>query len=160
MPETLSFDERALFQVCTEIETLAAELYTLFAMAHAGDSAMLQLWRKTASEEMNHAQQFELALRLRQAIVSEVRVAVEEAAEIRERLRSTIASARKAPLGIVDALKLAVDLEGRLAEFHMVQAVAFKDPQNTKLFRALQAADKAHVESLDVELKRRGAATP
>lgn len=58
----ITFPEQKLLEKCWKIELLCKELYEYFAELYCDDMEAVQLWRKTAIEEQNHADQFTLAL--------------------------------------------------------------------------------------------------
>jgi len=59
----LNRGELRILDICRDIELLNEQLYRHFAVLFSDDRELKALWTKTANEEANHAQQFELAIR-------------------------------------------------------------------------------------------------
>lgn len=140
-------DARRALQLCAEMEREMGELYRDFAAAHARDPGLAQLWMKTAREEDNHANQFELALRYGEEL-GKVLVSADTVAALVETVREERCRHTGNPPSPTDALRAAVDLEDRFAHFHMSTITAFRSPNLRKLFEAMMAADREHSDAL------------
>jgi rubrerythrin len=153
--EQLTAEQRRRLEACLRLETIAAETYFALADAHGNDPEISALWRKTAGEEINHAEQFKLALRLREGLVREMRAEEPDVQEALELARAFLERVRTDPPGIVEALKTAVQLEVRFADLHADEAVGFRKGSQRRLFRAMREADDDHVQRLRAALHKR-----
>lgn len=142
-----------LLERCRRVETTMAATYWFLSDLHTTIPEMTALWRKTAGEEENHARQFEFALKFPNLIADTVvkaedvdRLLLEVAA-----LDSAVRTAKPAP---ADALRRCIDLERRLADYHMNAVGVFHDPHMQKLFEAMMAVDREHVQALVEVLDR------
>jgi rubrerythrin len=123
-------------------------LYHYYSELYLEDREISLLWKKTAMEEENHKQQFELAYRLRDEIDMELEADMEVVVGINRKLTNLLEHVRQSPPDIITALSKAIDLEQRLAGLHMENSVIFKDKAIQKLFQALSEYDQDHVKSL------------
>ena len=147
-------DARRALKLCAEMEREMGALYRDLAAAHAEDPELAQLWFKTAREEDNHARQFELAL-LYDEKLGTVLVTSETAKAlvgVVPEMRWRLAEGQTSP---VKALRTAIELEERFADFHMTTVTTFGTPGLRKLFEAMMAADRDHVAALRAELAGR-----
>jgi len=142
---------KALLECCRDIEILCSRLYVLFAEAHKADAEAHELWRKTAKEEDNHADQLRLALKLEGAL-NGAQVSIEEARAVRDEMKHLVADVRKKTPSIPEALRMAIDLEKKLAAFHVSQAAVFGSGAQKALFEAMMRANDGHVTALEVAL--------
>lgn len=62
---TMTMEEVRILDICRDIELLNEQLYRYFADLFQENEEIATLWRKTANEEANHAQLFELAIRIK-----------------------------------------------------------------------------------------------
>lgn len=138
-----------VLECCRDIESNCAKLYGKFAELFREDRELSSLWRKTAAEEENHARQFMLAINLRNLqMISEVKTDV---AEVEKMLRETelildgVGAFRPSA---VDAILSAIELEEKLAKFHMDTMATFTDESFRKLYSAMMKDDLDHVKSL------------
>jgi len=155
IPPDSQSDPRTILGACQMIENLCARLYSEFARAHAADFEAHFVWNKTAEEELNHAQQIAMALRLSHGKGLEPNVDLGRAHATIAMLRSSLRAARAKPPSVVDALRTALTFEEHLSQFHLEEATVIDDPAMKALFRAMQAADRQHVEMLRALLSRR-----
>ena len=130
-----------------------AATYWFLAELHAGIPEMAALWRKTAGEEENHARQFEFALKFSSLLADPV-VKAEDMSRWLKEVLDLDAAVRAAKPVATDALRRCIDLERRLADYHMNSIGIFHDPQMRKLFEAMMAADREHVQTLVEALDR------
>lgn len=135
-------------------ELKCAELYHHFERLFAGEKWFSELWKKTALEEENHAQQFDLALRLKGVGMERVKTDVVRATANLQKLEAFVEKVLVLKPSSESALELAIRLEEQLAVVHMASIVAFKDPELKRLFDALLANDRDHVSALGAALNR------
>lgn len=145
---TMSFSEEKLLEKCREIELLCKELYEYFITLYADNEEAVQLWRKTANEEQNHADQFSFALKLRKDLPCIVTVNPKKIESIISQLKIVIEKVRKTPPTFKDALSSAIKMENYLAEFHLGCVVLFEDQSYKNMFNAMMACDQGHIASL------------
>lgn len=137
-----------MLEKCCEIELLCKELYDYFAELYADNEDAVHMWRKTASEEQNHADQFSLALKLKKGLACLVTVDLTRVEWILSQLRSVIEKVKINPPSFEDALNSAIKLENYLAEFHLGCIVVFEDNSYKAMFNAMMASDQEHIASL------------
>jgi len=85
----MSVDMMALLGKCAEIELKSMELYDLYADSFEHDVDVARMWRKVAREEENHANQFRLAVKMRDGAIGAVTV---EPAKVESVLRAVQSS--------------------------------------------------------------------
>lgn len=68
----MSVDMMAVLDKCAEVELKSMELYDLYADCFEHDVAVARMWRRVAREEENHANQFRLALKMREGAIKEI----------------------------------------------------------------------------------------
>ncbi len=141
------------FQLCADIEGAMAELYVFFAEAYRDVPGMEALFQKTAAEELNHANQFQMAIRHFTPHVSGLNQSVECAERHLELARSILRNVRTSVPRVEEALRRSINMEETFGHFHMDTAVKFDDENCTKMFKALMAADVGHKECLEMALK-------
>jgi len=145
---TLTFSDEAFLLKCREIELLSKDLYEFFAELYADNEEAVHLWRKTAEEEQGHAEQFTMALMLRDGISAQMNVDPGRVESILSQLRTVMEKVKIDPPELKDALLSCIKLEKYLAEFHLVCVVIFEDNSCKNLFNALMASDQGHIEAL------------
>lgn len=147
-PSNWNDDPQNVLSACVLIERLCAQLYLTFAEAHRSDQAIYALWKKTADEESNHAEQIAMALRMRKGLVASTRTDMQKANEAVAFVRTVLRNAVAKPPSILEALRLALQVETRLGAFHLDEVAVFAEPSMKSLFRAMQSADRMHVQSI------------
>jgi len=152
----LTLSDEGLLLKCREIELLSKGLYEYFAELYAGNEEAVQLWRKTADEEQGHAEQFTMALMMREGISFKLTVDPEQVESILSQLRTVMEKVRVDPPDLKDALLSCINLEKYLAEFHLVCVAAFEDQGCKNMFNALMASDQGHIESLQAAYVKLG----
>lgn len=152
----MALDVRSLIDSCALLEEKVAQLYYLFASLFSDMPELAELWRKTAEEEENHMRQFQLAARLARSIAplslvneSAVRNAIDTVTMLADKIKQN-------PPGWQGALKFAIDLEEKLAQFHMDTAAVYTDDSLNTLFKAMMTNDEHHVQSLRNFLEHSG----
>jgi len=146
--KAMTLSEQILLEKCREIELLCKELYEYFALIYADNEDAVRLWRKTAMEEQNHADQFTLALKLRKDLPCTVLTDSARVESILSQLRIVIAKVKAEPPSLVDALNSAIKLEKHLSEFHIDCVARFENESYRKMFNAMMSSDNEHIESL------------
>jgi hypothetical protein len=135
MTET-SADADHLLEVCRRIEFTLASLYRFLSDLYADTRDI-----------------FELALKLPNLILHPT-VDVGAADRLLKDVLDCDAKVRQTLPRPADALRSAVEMETRLAAYHMDSIGDFRHPQAQEMFKAMMAADKQHVETLTVALVR------
>lgn len=148
-------DPQKVLSACVLIERLCAQIYLALAEAHSAEPELYALWKKTADEETNHAEQIGMALRVRKGLVVDTRIDMDKVDQAVALVRTTLRDVVAHPPSAVEGLRLALSIESRLADFHLDEVAVFAEPSMKSLFRAMQAADRQHVESIRAALLRR-----
>ena len=146
-----------LLRTSALIEGKVAELYRFFGALFKEDAQFASLWEKTAGEEDNHKYQFQLAARTE---TDDLRATIDKnlADQVLAKLTTLLQSLQKRPSNAVQALRLAIQLEEQIIQFHMDKMVVFQDRSLENLYRAMMASDRNHVEMLrDCLAKQKGA---
>ncbi len=147
-------DVLRILEICREIEECIAELYHYYADIFSDTPDISKLWEKTAREEENHANQFTLAITIyRQGIIQSVNTDLHFAENILDKLKSIYSTVKQSSPTIADALRSAIKLEERLAEYHMSSLAHFQDESYRKLFEAMMKNDQNHIVSLERAFK-------
>lgn len=144
-------DADHLLEVCRRIEFTLASLYRFLSDLYGDTLDIAAVFLKTANEEENHALQFQLALKLPN-VIAHPTVAVGTEDYLLRDVLNLDAKVRRTLPPPVDALRTAVDLETRLAAYHMDSIGVFHHPRLQEMFKAMMAADKQHVETLTAAL--------
>ena len=142
-----------LLGCCYRVETAMAAFYWFLAELHKGTPEITALWRKTAGEEENHARQFEFALKFPN-LIADLVVKAEDVDRLLAEVLGLGAAVRATKPLAVDALRKCIDLEQRLADYHMNSIGIIHDSQMQKVFEAMMAADREHVQTLVEALDR------
>lgn len=151
---SMTISEQIMLEKCREIELLCKELYDYFAEIYADNEEAVHLWRKTAAEELNHAEQFTLALKLKKSLACLVTVEPARVEWILTQLHTVIDKVKLSPPKFEEALNSAIKLEKYLAEFHLGCVVAFEDNNSKTMFNAMMASDQEHIASLQAVYDR------
>ena len=144
----LSLEHLNFLDRCVGFELKLAELYHHFEAIFADDRSLSRLWKKTAREEENHAQQFNLAVRLQGVGMLRLTTDVSKAAANLQGLETFLGKILEATPSREDALDLAIRLEEQLVLLHMSSIVLFEDQQLKKLFHAMMQHDQGHISTL------------
>ena len=94
----ISHKDQVLLEKCREIELLSRDLYNCFAESYTENPEAVHLWRKTACEEQNHADQFTLALKLRKGLHMRTDASLEKSELIIQSLKKTIPSLKNSTM--------------------------------------------------------------
>lgn len=145
----ITLNDQLLLEKCRTIELLSQELYTRFAENYADIPEAVYLWRKTAVEEENHAEQFTLALKMRKNLNMKSTITLDTADKLIARLRNVIAGLPSNRLSLLEALEFALKLEQYLVKFHLSCVAVFNDDSFQKLFNAMMASDQGHIAAIE-----------
>ncbi|WP_281185127.1 hypothetical protein [Trichlorobacter lovleyi] len=145
----ISYTDQLLLEKCRSIELLSRDLYYCFADTYADSPEADYLWRKTAREEQNHADQFSLALKLHKGLRLSTGISLEKADRLIEQLTTGIEKVTNTPLPLIEALAFAVKLEHFLTELHLSCMAEFTDKSFSDLFKAMMSSDQDHVASIE-----------
>lgn len=138
-----------VLEICRDVELANAALYHYFAEIFSSDDEVAALWRKTAEEEENHAKQFVLGIKMRrEQIVESLSIDGSKAKDMLNFVNSLSAQVRTTQPDKVEALRIALNVEEKLAGFHMTTVSGFADNNLKKLFAAMMKTDDHHVEKL------------
>lgn len=146
---TMSISEQILLEKCIEIELLCKDLYEYFAELYSDNEDAVRLWRKTAIEEQNHADQFTLALKLRKGLPCMVVADAVRLESVLNSLHSVLAKVKAEPPELKDALNASIKLENHLAEFHLTCVVLFEIDSYRNMFNAMMLSDQEHIGALE-----------
>ncbi len=145
----ISLNDQLLLEKCRTIELLNKELYDRFAETYFDNPEAVYLWRKTASEEENHAEQFSLALKLKKGLLLENSLSIEKADKLIENLNAVIIRVIETPFSLLDALEFAIKIENYLTNFHLSCIATFKDKSFEMLFKAMMNSDQQHIAAIE-----------
>ena len=151
IPSVASVDIIRILETCRDVEVYTSELYYYYAECFIDTPDISKLWKRTALEEEDHAKQFVLAINLRkQDIVHAVSIDQGTAETVLNKLKSLYETVKQSRPTIADALRMAIELEEELAEYHMSALATFKEKSHKMLFEAMMNNDNGHV----LELKK------
>lgn len=150
----ITFNDQALLEKCRKIELLNQELYTRFAETYHDVPEAVYLWRKTAIEEQNHAEQFTLALKLKKGLQMHSTIPLDTADKLITRLNTIIEGLPAKTLSLLDALEFAIKLEQYLVKFHISCVATFTDASFQKLFNAMMKSDQDHIAAIEALHKK------
>ena len=148
MKKFLNAQEVMLLNLCRDIELTGEELYFHFAEIFKDDMQAAAVWRKTALEEGNHADQFKLAAKLRIGVVESMNLDAEKVGNALKFIQSVLEGVRRSPPNLHDAFLIAIELEEKLSDFHMDCVATFTEESYRKLFAAMMNADRGHLQAL------------
>jgi rubrerythrin len=140
-----------ILKACRDIEKVAEEIYRYYAEIFKDNPRIRSLWERTADEEKSHAQQFELALKLRKGMVEGSSGDSFMVCNTLKYLRSFQDGIKKRKPVLSEALRSAIRFEEHLAQFHLSCIAIFRDERFKNMFTAMMASDNEHVESLQNE---------
>lgn len=144
----LPMDQLQFLQQCAEFESKVATLYHHYSDLFSDDESLSMLFKKTAVEEENHAQQFHLAIRLQGTGMEAVKTDVTKASASLKKLAEIVELLTGSTPFPEDALDIAIRLEEQVALLHMANVVHFQDAGLKQLFEAMMAHDNGHVTML------------
>jgi rubrerythrin len=149
MPESKSTSQAdiiRIMEICRDIELSCAGLYHYYAEIFNDTPAVADMWKKTAHEEENHSYQFVLAINLRnKGVIEHVSIDQFHAESTLKRVTLLNETVRRDKPGLADALRTAIELEEKLAEFHAEAMASFTDESFRNMFSAMMKADNYHL---------------
>lgn len=138
-----------ILEICRDIELCCGDLYIYYAELFKSNPEISDLWKKTAMEEEAHANQFMLAIKLcRQGVIENVVIDELKAENTLRNIKIICEGVRKYPPTLADALKSAIKLEEKLADFHTSAVACFADESFKNTFIAMLKADNYHLSKL------------
>jgi len=87
----------AVLGKCAEIELKSMELYDLYADCFEHDLDIARMWRRVAREEENHANQFRLAVKMKDGAIGAVTVDPGKVENILRLVQSIIDGVKRIP---------------------------------------------------------------
>jgi len=138
-----------VLRFCQEIETACSSIYKHFAKVFAEDPALHRLWNKIAAEELNHAQIIGMAMRCQGLILKEKDYDMARFRNNAKTLRDILDKLQKTAPSAEEALRAAINLEKRLAEFHLDHVLNFTNLAEENFFNQLMEGDKQHIRQLE-----------
>jgi rubrerythrin len=145
-------------EVCEAVELACAELYHFFAELFKDNRDHFLLWLKAAMEEENHARLFALLGKLRGDNIESMPVTFSDAEIVLLYVQSLLETVKEHPPTMKEALRVAIDLEGKLYDFFRANVMAMADKSYEKSFLTITAAGSKHLESLQEAYERIAAA--
>ena len=156
----MSVDTMVVLGKCAEIELKSMELYDLYADCFEHDLDVARMWRRVAREEENHANQFRLAVRMKDGAIGGVIVDPGRVEDTLRVVQSIIDGVKQCPPSLEDALRSAIKLEEQLSGLHVDCVVNFENEQCRRFFHAMVTYDNAHAsclqEAYEQQIKTRG----
>jgi rubrerythrin len=137
-----------LLENCIQIERNVGQIYSIFMDQQSSCPEYAQLWEKTAQEENNHEQQFILAKRLACCMKTDTTDSAQPSNELVKKLVALKVRVAEIPLSPSESLRLAIDMEEKLAAFHMSQMHIFSDESTNNLFKSMMNNDNDHLKAL------------
>ena len=144
----LTISDTGILDICGQIEEKCAEIYWYFSRLFADDKKSFELWKKTALEEENHAEQFRLASRLHGSGMKAVNVGHNMVNTMLAKIELIHDMVLKSPPSLKESLRFAIKIEQALAEYHMSTIVSFEDKALEKLFSHMNENDRGHIAML------------
>lgn len=138
-----------VLEVCKAVKLACARLYHHFADLFKADRDNLLLWLNTAMEEENHARLFALVDKLRHDdVIEAIRIDPAEAALTLKHVRSLTRKVKRNPPSMVEALRLAIELQARLDGLMVDNVITFAHDSFDKLFLPITNPENKHIEAL------------
>jgi rubrerythrin len=153
MESEQQFETLNTLHKCAEIEEILGKIYDIFAIAYRENPRISRVFEKTAGEERNHEYQIRLAIKSLAFAIESMVLTSAEADKHLSMARETLEELRNSFPSIEEALDLSIRLEATFSQFHMDTAARFTDQECAKLFKAMMAADEAHVSAMEQALK-------
>lgn len=145
----ISLTETSILSKCSALEEAIGTLYRYFSSLYSDNDEISELFKKTASEEDSHAEQFGLACRLKGAGMKSVKSDSIKIESVLNKIKSVYETVRNSPPSIKVALELSIKLENYLYEYHMDSIVEFEEQSLEKLFISMRNNDYDHIQLLE-----------
>lgn len=144
-----------ILELCRDVELYCGEIYRFYSEVFSDDPEVAALWEKTANEEDNHANQFVMAIKLRkQGIIESLNIDHFLANNTLNVIKMVYDGIRECRPTLSDALRSAIKMEEKLAEFHLSYMANFSDLSHKLLFESMMKADNQHIGRLKDMYKR------
>ncbi len=137
-----------ILKICKNIEEICAELYFLYAEQFRDEPFLHKLWTKTAREELNHANIIKLAINCQEVEFIGNAESLAKYHEGEKVIQGVLTLAKASQTTPLKSLESAIEVEERLAAFHLDAVVDFRNNQDAGFFEALINSDRQHVEAL------------
>jgi rubrerythrin len=137
-----------LLNICKKMEILMINLYDYFAEVFKDNEEIYKLWKKMVLEEENHVKHFELAMKISSEAIDSLNLNRDEIIERFNSMQEVVNRAKKTPLSLSEAFRIAIDLEEELEDIHISTISKFKNPSFKKLFDCMKSCDEGHIEIL------------
>lgn len=134
---------------CRKIETLVSQVYQHFAAQSDYPERIRQLFRQLASDEEEHARQFDLALQLPAGTIGSVRrIAGEKVTRGVDMAQTLLQDLQYHRCDVEKALKVALRLEEEFVRIHLDNSVLMSDERISAVFTNLARGDEEHLATL------------
>jgi len=138
-----------ILEICRDIELCCAEIYNYYADLFMHTSEISDLWKKTANEEENHANQFSLAITLhKKGVIENTSIDSDKAETTLKNIKIIYEGVKRNKPRLTDALRIAIQLEEKLSDFHTTAVANFVDESFKNMFTAMMKADNYHLDKL------------
>lgn len=150
---------RKLLTRCAEIEKLAFQSYTALSH-HDYPPALVEIWKDMARDEEAHQRQIEFSMRLLgEKTISGVQISEIQVEAMYSDALSFYSLVKEKKVAEESVITLAIDMENRLSQAHILLSAKFSDPKLAEMFTFLARSDQTHMEGLvlyKAELLARG----
>jgi rubrerythrin len=150
----LPIESMLMLDQCALIEQKCAELYHHFATLHPDLPELQALWKKTALEEENHAQQFKMLSRMKGEGIETVKADASKVAAVLKKLDSLFEQVQGSAVSPADTLRLGIKLESYLKEYHANSVAVSGTPEMARLLNAMMEMDMEHEAMLERALEK------
>jgi rubrerythrin len=138
-----------VLRFCQETETACSSVYSRYAEIFAEDPTLRKLWNKIADEELNHAHIIGMAMRCKGLILIEKDYDMAKFRNHAKTIRELLDGLQKIAPSAEEALRAAINLEKRLAEFHLDHVLNFSNLAEENFFNQLMEGDRQHIKQLE-----------
>jgi len=139
-----------------KLEAGLADLYAGWSRRFATDPEVSRMFDQLAAEETGHANlvRYEIRLALQNPGLFDAEIDVEPIHRAQERVETLLA--RRESLGLLPAVRAALECEADLTETYCQTAIAKSNPGTAQLIRALAEGCTAHGQGLERLAAARG----
>lgn len=138
-----------VLRFCLEIEETCARIYGYYADLFKSDQVLGTLWHKIAGEEVNHANIIGMAMRCKGLDLKDKHYDLHKFRSQARIVQDILKGLETMRPSAEDALRAAINLEKRLAEFHLDHVVEFAQGSMAEFFQKLFEGDRQHVAQLE-----------
>jgi len=140
---------RKFLNDCIAIEETIAAIYRQLAASVGCDAELKAIWEKMAGDEEQHALQIRLAARLpQQETFKGEKLTPARTGQLLSRTRTILEGTNSAKMGVEDALRVSLKLEGEFLAVHVAAAAEFIDGKMREMFLCLARGDEEHQRAL------------